>query len=327
MAPIRSKTGAPLAARASARRRRRTPLPRRSRPLAPPQGPAGDRTSPAFPDGPLIGLSDNRPETLVDPRFKATRHQARAQDRGLRRGRDRRRAAGRGSTPGSPTRRRPASSRSSPSIAPTRARTCCRRVEEFRAPLPPLPQALPPGAAVLDLERGQLRRRPAHRPRPRPHRALLPRGPRGVRGGAAPCSPRTSAPTAARSRRAGCDEFKRGIGPGPHIWGLVSYPDVNRLTDVRTRARSWTRPTGDVWVVEVGAIHFFGQRRAPLDTAPDEGHALPGERVPAGVAAPEADVRLPLAASPTDRLFDSGLLAADGVPRPAYSVFTSAIRK
>jgi len=31
--------------------------------------------------------------------------------------------------------------------------------------------------------------------------------------------------------------FKRHIGRGPHIWGLVSHPDVNRLSTARTR---WT---------------------------------------------------------------------------------------
>ena len=32
-------------------------------------------------------------------------------------------------------------------------------------------------------------------------------------------------------------------------------------------------------------------------------------------------------AAPGDTLFDSGLLSADGTPRPAYSIFTSALRK
>jgi len=47
-------------------------------------------------------------------------------------------------------------------------------------------------------------------------------------------------------------EFKRYIGRGPHIWGLVSHPDVNRFQSRFTR--DFLRQTrGPVWVTEVGA--------------------------------------------------------------------------
>ena len=50
--------------------------------------------------------------------------------------------------------------------------------------------------------------------------------------------------------------FKRHMGPGPHIWGLVAHPDVNRSSTTRTRA--FLRSVrGNVWAVEVlSLIHI-----------------------------------------------------------------------
>jgi hypothetical protein len=121
-------------------------------------------------------------------------------------------------------------------------------------------------------------------------------------------------------------EFKRGIGPGPHIWGLVSYPDVNRLTDARTRA-FLDETEGDVWVVEVGAIHFFGRGLRPSIPRQTKAMRYLVNEYPRVSPRLRRMYVYHWQASPTDRLFDSGLLAADGVPRPAYTVFTSAIRK
>ena len=120
------------------------------------------------------------------------------------------------------------------------------------------------------------------------------------------------------------DTFKRGIGSGPHTWGLVSYPDVNRFTDERTR-EFLGNSEGPVWVVEVGAIHFFGSGLPP--SIPRQTKAmqyLVNEY-------PRVSPRLKRLyiyhwrAAPGDTLFDSALLSAEGVPRPAYSVFTAAL--
>lgn len=119
--------------------------------------------------------------------------------------------------------------------------------------------------------------------------------------------------------------FKRGIGPGPHTWGLVSYPDVNRLEDTRTRA-FLAETKGPVWVVEVGAINFFGRGLRP---------SIPRQtRVMRYIVEdyPRVSPRLRRMyiyhwrAAPGDTLFDSALLSAEGVPRPAYEIFTSALR-
>ena len=120
--------------------------------------------------------------------------------------------------------------------------------------------------------------------------------------------------------------FKRGIGAGPHIWGLVAYPDVNRLDDSRTR--EFLRATkGPVWVVEVGAIHFFGTGLRP--SIPRQTRVM---RYLTTVY-PRVSPRLKRMyvyhwrAAPGDTLFDSALLSAEGEPRPAYEIFTSALRK
>jgi hypothetical protein len=121
-------------------------------------------------------------------------------------------------------------------------------------------------------------------------------------------------------------EFKRGIGPGPHIWGLVPYPDVNRRTDVHTRA--FLRATkGDVWVTEVGALHFFGRGLRPSIPRQTKVMRYLVNDFPRVSPRVRRLYVYHWQASPTDRLFDSGLLSADGAPRPAYEVFTSAIRR
>ena len=121
-------------------------------------------------------------------------------------------------------------------------------------------------------------------------------------------------------------EFRRGLGPGPHTWGLVSYPDVNRETDVRTRA--FLRDTkGPVWVTEVGAINFFGRGLPPSISRQTRAMRYLVGEYPRVSSRLERMYVYHWQAGTGDTLFDSGLLSADGVPRPAYTVFTSAIRK
>lgn len=118
--------------------------------------------------------------------------------------------------------------------------------------------------------------------------------------------------------------FKRGIGPGPHTWGLSSYVDVNRRSPRLTR--DFLRQTeGPVWVNEVGAIHFFGKGLAPdLDRQTRVMSYLMGTY-------PRVSPRLERIyvyhwrAAAGNTLFDSGLLDADGRPRPAYYLLSQAI--
>ena len=118
--------------------------------------------------------------------------------------------------------------------------------------------------------------------------------------------------------------FQRGIGPGPHRWGLSSYVDVNRRSTRLTRD-FLRRTEGPVWVNEVGAIHFFGKGLAPdLERQTRVMSYLMGTY-------PKLSPRLERIyvyhwrAAPNDKLFDSGLLDAEGRPRPAYYLFFAAI--
>ena len=120
------------------------------------------------------------------------------------------------------------------------------------------------------------------------------------------------------------EEFKRGIGPGPHRWGLSSYVDVNRRSTELTRD-FLSRTEGPVWVNEVGAINFFGKGFAPdlerqsrvmtylLSTYPKVSSRL--ERI----------YVYHWRAAQGNELFDSALLDLEGRPRPAYYLLFLAI--
>ncbi len=90
------------------------------------------------------------------------------------------------------------------------------------------------------------------------------------------------------------ETFKRGIAPGRHIWGLAPYVDVNRRSTALTRD-FLRRTSGPVWADEVGALNFFGKGVRPEHQAPGPGHGLPAGRLRPRVTAPPADLRLPLA--------------------------------
>ena len=82
-----------------------------------------------------------------------------------------------------------------------------------------------------------------------------------------------------------------------------------------------------MWVVEVGAIHFFGRGLRP---------SIPRQTKVMRYLVndyPRVSPRLKRMyvyhwqAAPPTRSSTRALLSADGAPRPAYEVFTSAIRK
>ena len=120
------------------------------------------------------------------------------------------------------------------------------------------------------------------------------------------------------------EAFKRGIGPGRHIWGLAPYVDVNRRSTALTR-EFLARTSGPVWANEVGALNFFGRGVRPDIRRQD--------RVMAYLLDDYARVSPRLTriyvyhwrAAPGDNLFDSGLLDAAGRPRPAYHRLLAAI--
>ena len=299
------------------------PAPEAEQTTPPPKGPPATKLA-GFPDGPLVGLSDNRPETLTDPRFR---------DTGIKRVR-KTVAFDEVEAGGEPLERLDAWFANAKKTGVEPLVSFYRSAKDKRL--------LP----TVDQFRGHFRRFRERYPQVRlfstwneaNFAAAQPTGrdpartARFYRVAREECAGKCTVLTADFRADGGPEsarwlaEFKRGIGPGPHIWGLVSYPDVNRRTDVRTRA-FLGETKGDVWVVEVGAIHFFGKGIRPSIPRQTNVMRYLVDDYPRVSPRLKRMYVYHWQASPTDRLFDSGLIAADGVPRPAYTVFTSAIRK
>lgn len=53
--------------------------------------------------------------------------------------------------------------------------------------------------------------------------------------------------------------FLKEIGKGPHQWGLIAYPDVNKFQTKYTKKFLKATKRGNVYVTEVGAINVFGR--------------------------------------------------------------------
>jgi len=279
----------------------------------------------ALPSGPEIALSDNRPETLLDPRFRAT---------GIRRVRklvpyDEIENGGPGLAELDAWFENARAEGVEPLVSfyrSSRGKELLPTVSEFRRHFSRFRERYPWVRLFSTWNEANFA---AAQPTGRdPERTA-----RFYRALRQECAGGRCTVLAADFRADGSAEaaawlrtFKRGIGPGAHIWGLVSYPDVNRLDDSRTR--EFLRATeGPVWVVEVGAIHFFGRGLRP--SIPRQTRVMRYLMT----AYPRVSPRVKRMyvyhwrAAPRNTLFDSALLAADGTPRPAYEIFTSAIRR
>ncbi len=120
--------------------------------------------------------------------------------------------------------------------------------------------------------------------------------------------------------------FKRHMGRGPHIWGLVSHPDVNRLSTRRTR--QFLRATrGDVWATEIGAVNFFGRGFRPSIRRQTRAMRYMMYRYPSVSRRLKRMYVYHWRAARRDRLWDSALLSASGKRRPSYYVFFRALGK
>ncbi len=121
-------------------------------------------------------------------------------------------------------------------------------------------------------------------------------------------------------------EFKRHIGRGPHRWGLVAHPDVNRLSSEQTR---WflRQVEGPVWVSEVGALNFFGRGFPPSVSRQTQAMSYLLTMYPRVSDRIERIYVYHWRAAPGNVVFDSGLLSVDGGPRPAYYQFVQALGK
>ncbi len=120
--------------------------------------------------------------------------------------------------------------------------------------------------------------------------------------------------------------FKRYIGRGPHRWGLVSHPDVNKLSTARTR---WflKNTRGSVWISEVGAINFFGSDFPPNISRQTEAMRFMMTRYPKASHRIDRMYIYHWRAAPADTFWDSALLSANGQTRPAYFIFFRALRR
>ena len=120
--------------------------------------------------------------------------------------------------------------------------------------------------------------------------------------------------------------FKRNMGRGPHRWGLVSHPDVNRMSTARTR---WflQNTRGSVWVTEIGAVNFFGRGFRPNLSRQTQAMRFMMTRYPRVSRRIDRMYVYHWRAARRDRLWDSALLSAGGKRRPAYFVFFRALGK
>ena len=127
--------------------------------------------------------------------------------------------------------------------------------------------------------------------------------------------------------------FRRYAHGTPHLWGLHNYLDVNRFRASGTRAMLAAVP-GRIWITEVGGI-VSRRPRNPKNAAHLAGsprHAAEATRWMFHLARLSPRIgRLYVyhwnsLRGPRER-WDSGLIAANGQPRPAYRVFVHELRK
>jgi hypothetical protein len=273
--------------------------------------------------GPLVGLADNRPETLIDPRFERSRiKRVRVlvpYDDIILRGKRLRyldawfdTARGRGIEPLVSFYRSSRSKRRLPSVSTFR-----RVFRLFRQRYPwvryfstwdeaNFPAAQPTGRA------------------PRRTAQFYRVARKECSGGR--CTVITIGFRAEGSRHSAwwLREFKRHMGRGPHIWGLVSHPDVNRFQTRYTR--DFLRHTrGSVWVVEVGAVNFFGKGLRPSISRQTRAARYMMSKYPRVSRRIKRMYIYHWRAARGDRLWDSGLLSVSGKRRPAYGVFFRGI--
>jgi hypothetical protein len=117
----------------------------------------------------------------------------------------------------------------------------------------------------------------------------------------------------------------RRVATRPRIWGLHNYVDVNRMRDVSIRRlRAATGGRGQVWLTETGGVVRFAR-----SFGYDERRAARSTRHVLRIAARRKVRRVYLyqwSGAPLGARWDSGLVAADGRPRPALNVVEAYLR-
>jgi hypothetical protein len=104
--------------------------------------------------------------------------------------------------------------------------------------------------------------------------------------------------------------------PAPRIWGLHPYSDINRFSTSRTRKMLRATGSGDVWLTEASGIVRFGSG-FPFS----EKRAAAANKCMFTIAKLSRRIkRLYVFGWGAGGTFDSGLIGADGTPRPGYTV-------
>jgi hypothetical protein len=102
----------------------------------------------------------------------------------------------------------------------------------------------------------------------------------------------------------------------PTIWGLHPYSDINRFSTSRTRKMLKATGSGEVWLTEASGIVNFGSG-FPYS----EKRAAAANRCMFTIAKISSRIkRLYVFGWGAGGTFDSGLIGADGAPRPGYTV-------
>jgi hypothetical protein len=109
--------------------------------------------------------------------------------------------------------------------------------------------------------------------------------------------------------------FRERAGPGPHIFGIHNYPDVNRERSLNTRLFLRRVPRAEVWLTETGGVVRFGRWKH------DETRAARAVRHAFRMASVLPRVtRMYLYNWRADAniTWDSGLISREGVERHGY---------
>lgn len=104
--------------------------------------------------------------------------------------------------------------------------------------------------------------------------------------------------------------------PSPSIWGLHPYSDINRFSTTRTKRLLRAMPGGQVWLTEASGIVQFGSG-FPFSVS----RAAAANKCMFTIAKLNSRIkRLYVFGWSAGGTFDSGLINADGTPRPGYTV-------
>lgn len=104
--------------------------------------------------------------------------------------------------------------------------------------------------------------------------------------------------------------------PAPKIWGLHPYSDINRFSTSRTKKMLAATGSGEVWLTEASGIVRFGSG-FPFNVK----RAAAANKCMFTISKLNRRIkRLYVFGWGAGGTFDSGLINADGTPRPGYTV-------